>query len=80
LCQNSVNEGDLHFARTVSGDVTVILTSITLSGGTKFERILLGEFTTIITSLSFKVMLSGGRLCARLIELGRRENPSHTRF
>jgi len=76
----SVNEGDLHFARTISDDVNVTLTSMTLSGCTKFVKFFLEGFAMIITLFSFKVILSGGGLNARLIELGRRGCPSHTRF
>jgi len=77
---DSINEGDLHLSRTFSCDVTVTLTSITLSGGNKFRRSLLGDFATIITSLFFKVVLSREGLSARLIELGRGGSPRHTRF
>ena len=80
LCGNSVNKGDFYFARTVSGDVIVNLTSITLSESIKFGRSLLRWFATIITSFSFEVVLSGGGMGAKLIEQGRRESPTHARF
>ena len=80
FCGNSVNEGNLHFARTISGDVTVTLTSMTLSGGTKFERSLLGGFATIITLFTFEFVLSGGGLGAKLILLRKRKSSRHTRF
>ena len=78
LWWNSVSRGDFHFARR--SDVTITLTSITLSGCTKFEKNLLRGFGTIITLFPFEVILSGGELGARLIELERRGSPSHTRF
>ena len=52
--------------------MTVTLTSITLSGCTKFEKILLERFATI-TLLPFEVILSGGGLSARLVELEEEE-------
>ena len=59
--------GYLHFIRTISDDVTVTLTSITLNGGIKFGRALLGGFAMIITLVIFEVILSGEGLVLDLL-------------
>ena len=78
--ENFVNEGDLNFTITVSYEVPIILTSITLGGITNFGRDLFKKFDAVISSFVLKIILSGGGWCARLIKLERGGGSRHTRF
>ena len=51
---NSVNKVDLNFTTTVSCDVSIAFTSITLGGSTNFGRVLFGRFATVIFFLFLK--------------------------
>ena len=76
---NSVIDGNLKWAWTVCSNMPITLTLITPSRCTKFRSFLEGV-AKIIISFFFEVVLSGGGLGARLIELGIGGSPSHTRF
>ena len=66
-----MNEGDLHFTTTLSCDATISLTSITLGGCTNLGSMLFSGITMIISIFALEIILSGGGLGARLVELGR---------
>jgi len=72
---NSVNESDLHFTRTVSGNVTVTLTSIILSGALNLKEVC--SEGLLRSSLCFPLK---SFFQEETYWTGKRGGPSHTPF